>query len=248
MLGSIVEIDGLAEWSDNQIAELAWQASDAVSQAFTANLPAIRDHYLKRHRRNKIADRDMFPSVTTTLVVDNTAYISTSIKGTGTYLYQPASKSVPEGEPRWVTLKGNKNPCRVEVLDALQRCQLKSPSKFREMRDDARREAKAAAKTSAEEAGETFDEKAWEEQNKDERKGTVKASGHRTGASCGEPMAALAYCTTGSEKKLSEANARVMAVDKPYRGRARYANPCGGWGLDNKVSSLAISIPSLSMR
>jgi hypothetical protein len=248
VFGSIVVIDGLDTWNNNQIAELAFRASDAVSVAFEESSPAIRAAYQKRHRRAKVLDRDIFPVVTTTLVVDNTAYISTSIKGTGTYLYKPASRSVPDGQPRHVTLKGDKNPCRAEVIEALERCQLRSPSKFKEMREEAREQANSTAKELAEKAGKTFDEKAWEEENKDEKKGAIKASGHRTGASCGEPMAALAYCTTGSQKRLSEANAKVMAVDRPLFGKARYANPCGGWGLENKVSPITGHIPSLSMR
>lgn len=248
VFGSIVEIDGLAKWNDKQVAELAFQASDAVTKAFKDNFVSISADYKRRHRRKDVEEPDIFPAVTTTLVVDNTAYISTSVKGTGTYLYKPAAKVVPKGQPRFVTLKGDNNPCRAEVVQALQRCQLKSPSKFKEMREEARQKAKAAAKKLAERAGKPFDDRAWEVDNKDKQAGAIKASGHRTGASCGEPMAALAYCTTGSEKKLSEAKARVMAVDKPLEGKARYANPCGGWTLDNKVSSLAKFILSLSTR
>ena len=32
VFGSIVEIDGLAKWNDKQVAELAFQASDAVTK------------------------------------------------------------------------------------------------------------------------------------------------------------------------------------------------------------------------
>lgn len=247
VFGSIVEIDGLAEWNGKKIAELAFQAADGVTKAFRDNFVSISADYKKRHRRKDIEESDIFPAVTTTLVVDNTAYISTSIKGSGTYLYKPAAKSVPKGQPRFVTLKDDKNPCRAEVVEALQRCQLKSPSRFKEMREEARRQAKAAAKESAEKSGKTFDDEAWEEKNKDRKEAAIKASGHRTGASCGEPMAASAYCTTGSKKKLSEANARVIAVDKPLDGKGRYANPCGGGDLASKVSSLTKPILILSI-
>lgn len=55
------------------------------------------------------------PSVTTTMIVDNTAYISTSLKGKGSYIYDPA-----------LSLIKNNHPCEGPVLDGLRSCQERS--------------------------------------------------------------------------------------------------------------------------
>ena len=52
------------------------------------------------------------PRVTTTMVVDNTAYISTSLKGKGSYIYDLSLSAVK-----------NNHPCEGPVLDGLRRCQ-----------------------------------------------------------------------------------------------------------------------------
>jgi hypothetical protein len=203
VFGSIAEIEELALWSDKKIAELAFQASEAVSIAYDANVGTIVAEYKKQFKRPP-KEGALWPGVTTTLVVDNTAYISTSIKGPGASLYQPA-RIVPKGvrEPRWVQLRENTNPCRVEVIEALERCQLRSTERF--LKDG-------------------------------KLPGDVQSSGHRTRASCGEPMAALAFCTTGSEKKLAESNAKIVSVRKEYMGKGEYAPACGPWEKSKKVS------------
>lgn len=235
----MVQIEGLDTWSDEQVAELAFQASAAVKKEFDDNFDTIALDYKKKHNHKYLKPAEkLWPTVTSTLIVDNTAYISTSIKGEGTYLYNPANYAAPKGDPQWVSLRATNNLCRKEVVQALERCQLKSPAKFKELNKkqllEAREAAKEAAKKAAEEAGDAFDEENWENDNPEE---DVKSSGHRTGASCGEPMAALAYCTTGSGKKIAEANARVMSVDYTYGKSPRYAPPCGGWEKKNTVST-----------
>lgn len=50
-------------------------------------------------------------------------------------------------------------------------------------------------------------------------------------------MAALAYCTTGTEKKLAEANARVIAVKRPLLGEGIFIKPYRYLGLKGKVIS-----------
>ncbi|KAM0723339.1 hypothetical protein Q7P37_000324 [Cladosporium fusiforme] len=235
VLGSIVTIEGLAECSDSQVAELAFQAADAAQSAFMGNFDMIAADYTRKHKHKRPPDRlTLWPAVTTTLVVDNTAYISTSIKGSGAYLYDPPRYDVPADKPRYVTLRGNnQNSCRKEVVDALRRRQLKSPSKFKEMKQEEKRKAKADARKDAKKNNKPFDGKDWDRKH-GKPEPEIEASGYRTGASCGEPMAALAYCTTGTEKKLAEANARVMAVNRPLFEEGIFVKPCGGWGLKGK--------------
>lgn len=239
MFGSIVEIDGLDKWSDKQVAELAFQASAAVKKEFDDNFDDIALDYKNQHKHKYLKPAEkLWPQVTSTLVIDSTAYISTSMKGEGIYLYDPANYAAPKGDPQWVSLRATNNPCRKEVVQALQRCQMKSPAKFKELNKEqlleARKAAKEAAKKAAEEAGDAFDDEEWENNNPEK---DVPSSGHRTGASCGEPMAALAYCTTGSGKKIAEANAKIMSVDYTHNKSPRYAAPCGGWEKKNTVSS-----------
>jgi hypothetical protein len=60
----------------------------------------------------RLADR---PRVTTTMIIDDTAYISTSLKGKGSYIYDPALNDIKKD-----------HPCEGPVLDGLRRCQQRS--------------------------------------------------------------------------------------------------------------------------
>lgn len=63
-------------------------------------------------------------SVTTTMVVDNTAYISTSLKGIGSYVYDPRPKD--HREDTKMSIRDPDDVCKRPVLDGLVRCQEKS--------------------------------------------------------------------------------------------------------------------------
>ena len=117
------------------------------------------------------------PSVTTTLVIDDTAYISSSMGG-GPYLYRPNGNTGAD-QARFTDLDPD-HPCAGPVQDALTRCQLNSI-----------------------------------------------AIGHRTGASCGEPMAALAFCATHNQGDFS--NAKIVSImgKTTYKIVAPCGNPAG---------------------
>jgi hypothetical protein len=161
VFGSIATIKGLSEWANEQIVDMAFVAHDDMraqhkSIDFASTYPG---HSAK------------VPGVTTTLVVDDTAYISSSMGG-GPYLYVPNGQKTGS---RFTEL----DPLRPRgaVQDALTRCQVNS----------------------------------------------INLSGHRTGASCGEPMAALAFCATHNQRSLI--NAKVVTIT----GKSTYkiVPPCG---------------------
>jgi hypothetical protein len=106
--GLIIQIAGLSDWEDKHILDMAFVAHEKFRSQFAKDLGEGR----YKNPTLKLADR---PSVTTTMVVDNTAYISTSLKGKGSYIYDPALTAV----------KAN-HPCEGPVLDGLRRCQERS--------------------------------------------------------------------------------------------------------------------------
>jgi hypothetical protein len=63
----------------------------------------------------------------------------------------------------------------------------------------------------------------------------IEKSGHRTGASCGELMAATAFCARESEKRLTSCTSKVITVKTPLQGKAEYAPHCGAWNRAKKL-------------
>jgi hypothetical protein len=76
--GSMVQIKDLGGWSDEQIVDLAYVAHQA---RHTAHADARRNKKYERWLRRT------GPTATTTMVVGNTAYISSSAKGARSFLY-----------------------------------------------------------------------------------------------------------------------------------------------------------------
>lgn len=111
LFGSVVEIRGLSQWSDEQIVDLAFVADEAVKTAMDSFLdtPDLVDLEFLAHTK---------PPTTAVLVVDNTAYISTSMKG-GTYLYAPLTNAKKESIYRDL----DRDKARFAVLEALEACQ-----------------------------------------------------------------------------------------------------------------------------
>jgi hypothetical protein len=54
---------------------------------------------------------------------------------------------------------------------------------------------------------------------------TIELTGHRTGASCGEPMAALAYCSTNIQHDFS--NAKIVSINGKTPETYKSVAPCG---------------------
>lgn len=158
MLGSIAQIDGLSEWSDEQIADLAFVAHEGMLAEYQTSV-------LPRGLKG--------PGVTTTLVVDNTAYISSSASAGGSFLY------LPNGNRQgWrFTHLNPAHPCTGPVQNALLRCQAKAVN---------------------------------------------FGTGHRTGANCGEPMAALAFCATNNQRNL--VSAKILTI--VGKERPKIVPPC----------------------
>lgn len=163
--GSIAQIDGLSQWTDEQIVDLAFVAHNDMRNAHQAiDFPTTYPGLSRK-----------VPGVTTTLVIDNTAYISSSMGG-GPFLY------IPNGNTQGsrFTNPDPAHPCPA-VQDALARCQARS----------------------------------------------VNLSGHRTGASCGEPMAALAFCATHNQQPLTNAKIVTITGKASYKILAPCGNPAG---------------------
>lgn len=133
----------------------------------------MRNTYEDDHKKFGLA-KNKPPAVTTTLVVDNTAYISSSANGAGSFLYLPNGNT----RGRRFNELDPAHPCTGPVQDALVRCQAKA---------------------------------------------VTLGSGHRTGASCGEPMAALAFCATNNQRDL--ANAKIVTIVGKTAGKI--VPPCG---------------------
>lgn len=111
--GSIVQIEGLKNWSDKNIVQLAFAANEGVGKPFQASLRAIAD------AMNRWPGRVRRPMVTTVVIIDNTAYISTSMRGES-YLYALRNKN----EPYFTTLQTER--CPEALKKALGTCQLKA--------------------------------------------------------------------------------------------------------------------------
>jgi hypothetical protein len=142
------------------------------------------------------------PTVTTVLVIDNTAYISTSMRG-GSFLYKPRpAHKTPEGEPRHTLVFKNKIKCAKEVVDALATCQTKAEKDYGQI------------------------------------------SGHRTGASCGEPMSMLAFCATRTEKDIKTSGARIVSIHNDRKEKPAVVPPCGEWDSEKKVSRMELTLLS----
>ncbi|CAD0112711.1 unnamed protein product [Aureobasidium uvarum] len=106
--GVVVQIAGLSDWEDKHILDMAFVAYQKFLTQFGEDLTN------RRYTNPSLKDRDR-PAVTTTMVIDNTAYISTSLKGKGSYIYDPALSAVKTD-----------HPCDGPVLDGLRRCQERS--------------------------------------------------------------------------------------------------------------------------
>ncbi|KAF2113967.1 hypothetical protein BDV96DRAFT_600715 [Lophiotrema nucula] len=160
VFGSVVQISGLRHWTDGQIVHLAIQAHKAVNAKC---METFTDDFKKKNPNLSTTK----PRVTTTMVLDDTAYISSSLTG-GPYLYIPEVNPKSD-EPRFKQLDPL-HPCDGPVKDALLACQVHSVAK----------------------------------------------SGHRTGASCGEPMAMMAFCATRNVGNLNGAKIlTIMGRDNP---------------------------------
>lgn len=208
MCGSIATITDLADWKDEEIVDLAHKAHQAVRSEWRLKAKTIdrinRKHLQERIDQGKLKLEDIRdqprPDVTTVLVIDNTAYISSSMRG-GSFLYRPKPVWTPSNEPRHVAVLRNNLVCRKEVVSALTACQTKARAKG-------------------------------------------KLSGHRTGASCGEPMAMLAFSTTTTQKNIEESGARIVSVKDKSLGSetSKIVPPCGGDLDDPKPSKSEVSV------
>jgi hypothetical protein len=170
--GTQVQIAGLSDWKDGEIVHLAMVAHQKMLEIHSLSVPILRDDY---DIAKKV--RTVPPGVTTTLIVDNTAYISTSIKG-GQFFYLPPAPTEPN---RYRDLNPD-NPCAGLVQTALVNCK------------------------------------------------TTEGWGHRTGASCGEPWAAQAFCSTQSTRSLKDTKIVTINTSKKddtTRGQPQIAHPCG---------------------
>lgn len=69
--GTQWQIEGPGDWSDGEIVHLAMVAHERMLEVYEADQEVMRDDYkISKKIRKKV------PNVTTTLIVDNTAYIS----------------------------------------------------------------------------------------------------------------------------------------------------------------------------
>jgi hypothetical protein len=102
-----VQIEGLSEWSYEEIVDMAYVARDAV---LVEHMKEVEGSLGIRKSKDR-------PSTTSTIVVGNTAYITSSMKAgqKGSYLYLP---DVPA-----TTLRTQH--CREPLRTALANCQLK---------------------------------------------------------------------------------------------------------------------------
>jgi hypothetical protein len=114
--GTQWQVEGLSDWDDGEIVHLAMVAHQAMLQEHKRWL---QDEGRDSNIRSR--DRAPAPSVTTTLVVDNTAYISTSARGgSGPFLY------VQEQEVNRYRELLPDAPCAGAVATALNNCKIAS--------------------------------------------------------------------------------------------------------------------------
>lgn len=116
--GTTVHIDGLSEWEDKHIVDLAFAAHVKYEDQFFKDTQPKSPNRIPGLSRSKTK-----PTVTTTMVIDNTAYIATSLEAGGaSYLFgsvgndwknHMAGMHIPETHP----CNGN------TVIDGLRRCQ-----------------------------------------------------------------------------------------------------------------------------
>lgn len=114
--GTIIHIDGLKDWKDSNVVDLAFAAHARFSEKFKTDTD--EDNAGRIQGLNFKKDQ---PGVTTTIVVDNTAYIATSLRGRGSsYIYD-----VPKGfndNMAGIKIKDSM-PFDNAVIDGLRRCQ-----------------------------------------------------------------------------------------------------------------------------
>jgi hypothetical protein len=170
--GTQVQIAGLSDWKDEEIVHLAMVAHQKMIDVQQSK--DMRDKMKADYGMNARLVSGI-PGVTTTLIVDNTAYISTSIKG-GQFFY------LEHTQPNRYKDLNPENPCAGAVQTALINCK------------------------------------------------TTEGWGHRTGASCGEPWAAQAFCSTQTTRSLKDA--RIVTIntskkDDSTKGQPQIAHPCG---------------------
>lgn len=113
--GTTVHIGGLRDWSDGQVLDLA----------FAAHTKFLRQYDLDTNgpdRVDGLRSKKDKPSVTTISIVDNTAYIATSLKGRGgSYIYD-VSNNNPKDDMAGVHIKESHNFDNA-VFDGLRQCQ-----------------------------------------------------------------------------------------------------------------------------
>lgn len=108
--GSIVQIPGLKDWTDEQIVDLAFQAHLGMLNKFQ-----IESRNYKKNWPNRVGDfPETRPKVTSTIVIDNTAYISSSVVG-GYYVYKDQN---PRPNAYWYNL----NVARFDQTDPQHPC------------------------------------------------------------------------------------------------------------------------------
>lgn len=114
--GTVIHIDGLRDWRDGQVLDLAFAAHTKFLQQFRLDVTEGPNRIIGLSRKK---DK---PSVTTTFVVDNTAYIATSMKGRGgSYIYD-VSNNNPDDDMAGVHIKES-HKFDNAVFDGLRQCQ-----------------------------------------------------------------------------------------------------------------------------
>jgi hypothetical protein len=114
--GTQWQVEGLSDWDDGEIVHLAMIAHQAMLQEHTRWL-RVEGKYSKMSSKARASA----PSVTTTLVVDNTAYISTSARGnSGPFVYAQEQEV-----NRYRELLPDA-PCAGAVATALNNCKIAS--------------------------------------------------------------------------------------------------------------------------
>lgn len=105
--GTQLQIEGLSDWTNEQIVHLAGVAHQKMIKAHKANT------WDRTQVKGKTTDGP--PTVTTTLVFDNTAFIASSVKSPESFMY------VTDGKNRFMELHADA-PCNGAILTALNNC------------------------------------------------------------------------------------------------------------------------------